>query len=178
MRMSAILKDPWENLRCYIQQAQLVHADETSWRLSGAQQYLWLASSALAACFRIDPHRSQQAAKEAAGCGRGALPAATGHCLFSGLRLGELLGLRWKDIDFGAEVIRVRTQLDRQGEHAALKQPKSACDVVLMPSLAKRLKPHRLASTYSLDVYAHLFEAEEQARKTREGLEQRYGALL
>jgi len=67
MRMSAILKDPWEKLRCYIQQAQLVHADETSWRLSGAQQYLWLASSALAACFRIDPHRSQQAAKELLG---------------------------------------------------------------------------------------------------------------
>jgi integrase len=175
--------------------------------------------------------------------------------LFSGLRLGELLGLRWKDIDFGAEVIRVRTRLDRQGEHVALKQPKSARDVVLMPSLAKRLKAHRLASLYSLDedlvfpsdkgtgldhrnvrnrafyravaraglnrpgertltfhdlrhvfasiliaegnnvvyvsrqmghakpsitlnVYAHLFEAEEHARKTREGLEQRYGALL
>jgi transposase len=67
MRMSVILKDPWERLREYIQQAQLVHADETSWRLSGAQQYLWLASSALAACFRIDPHRSQQAAKELLG---------------------------------------------------------------------------------------------------------------
>jgi transposase len=67
MRMSVILKDPWEKLREYIQQAELVHADETGWRLSGAQQYLWLASSALAACFRIDPHRSQAAAKELLG---------------------------------------------------------------------------------------------------------------
>lgn len=67
MRMSAILADPWEKLREYIQKAQLVHADETGWRLSGAQQYLWLASSALAACFRIDPHRSQAAAKELLG---------------------------------------------------------------------------------------------------------------
>jgi transposase len=71
MRMSAILKDPWEALRDYIQRAQLVHADETSWRLQGAQQYLWLAASALAACFRIDPHRSQQAAKELLGEGFG-----------------------------------------------------------------------------------------------------------
>ena len=54
MRMSAILADPWEKLREYIQRAQLVHADETGWRLAGAQQYLWLAASALAACFRID----------------------------------------------------------------------------------------------------------------------------
>jgi len=67
MRMSAILKDPWEALRDYIQKAQLVHADETSWRLQGAQQYLWLAASALAACFRIDPNRSQAAAKELLG---------------------------------------------------------------------------------------------------------------
>ena len=30
----------------------------------------------------------------------------------------------------------------------------------------------------TLNVYAHLFEAEEQARKTRDGLERRYGSLL
>lgn len=67
MRTSAILKDPWEALRDYIRQAELVHADETSWRLKGAQQWLWLAASALAACYRIDPHRSQAAAKELLG---------------------------------------------------------------------------------------------------------------
>jgi transposase len=55
MRMSVILTDPWERLREYIQKAVLVHADETGSRLRGAQQYLWLAASALAACFRIDP---------------------------------------------------------------------------------------------------------------------------
>jgi transposase len=71
MRMSVILKDPWEALRTYVQKAQLVHADETSWRLAGAQQYLWLAASALAACFRVDPHRSQAAAKELLGEGFG-----------------------------------------------------------------------------------------------------------
>lgn len=67
MRMSAILADPWQALREYIRQAELVHADETTWRLSGAQQYLWLAASALAACFRIDARRSQAAAKELLG---------------------------------------------------------------------------------------------------------------
>jgi len=67
MRMSAILRDPWEALRDNIQKAQLVHADETGWRLRGAQQYLWLASSALTACFRIDPNRTQAAAKELLG---------------------------------------------------------------------------------------------------------------
>ncbi len=67
MRMSKALEDPWERLREYIRDAEFVHADETSWRLSGAQQYLWLAATALAACFRIDPTRSQKAAKELLG---------------------------------------------------------------------------------------------------------------
>jgi transposase len=67
MRMSAILADPWAGLRGAIRRAQVVHADETTWRLRGAQQYLWVAASALVACFRIDPTRSQRAAKELLG---------------------------------------------------------------------------------------------------------------
>jgi len=67
MRMSAVLADPWRELRAAIRQAEVVHADETSWYLAGAQQWLWLGASALYACYRIDPSRSQQAAKELLG---------------------------------------------------------------------------------------------------------------
>lgn len=47
--------------------ADAVHLDETTWRLRGAQQWLWVAASALAACYRIDPSRGQQAAKALIG---------------------------------------------------------------------------------------------------------------
>jgi transposase len=67
MRMSAVLADPWAELREAIGRADVVHADETTWRLAGARQYLWVAASALVACFRIDPTRSQQAAKALLG---------------------------------------------------------------------------------------------------------------
>jgi transposase len=67
MRMSALLADPWAELREAIRKAQTVHADETTWRLRGAQQWLWVAASALVACFRIDPARTQRAAKELLG---------------------------------------------------------------------------------------------------------------
>jgi len=67
MRMSVILKDPWEQLRASIQAASQVHADETGWRLRGAYECLWVATTALAACYRIDPHRSQKAAKDLLG---------------------------------------------------------------------------------------------------------------
>jgi transposase len=67
MRMSAVLADPWAELRAAIHNAEVVHADETTWRLAGAQQWLWVAASALVACYRIDPSRSQAAAKALLG---------------------------------------------------------------------------------------------------------------
>jgi transposase len=67
MRMSAALADPWAELRAALRQAEVVHADETGWRLAGAQQWLWLGAAALFACYRIDPSRSQRAAKELLG---------------------------------------------------------------------------------------------------------------
>jgi transposase len=67
MRMSVALADPWAKLAEAVRQAEVVHADETSWRLAGAQQWLWLGAAALTACFRIDRHRSQAAAKELLG---------------------------------------------------------------------------------------------------------------
>jgi transposase len=67
MRASAVLADPWQELRDAIRQAEVVHADETSWRVGPAKAWLWVAASALIACYRIDPSRSQKAAKELLG---------------------------------------------------------------------------------------------------------------
>ena len=41
---------------------------------------------------------------------------------FTGLRLGELLALQWRDVDFGGEVIRVRRSYNA---HGGLGTPKS-----------------------------------------------------
>ena len=67
MRVSAILADPWAELREAVRRAEAVHLDETTWRLRGAQQWLWVAASALVSCYRIDVHRSQRAAKALIG---------------------------------------------------------------------------------------------------------------
>jgi transposase len=67
MRVGRVLADPWQELRHAVRQAQAVHMDETSWSQAGTQQWLWVAASALAACYRIDPARSQRACKELIG---------------------------------------------------------------------------------------------------------------
>ncbi len=67
MRMSDALADPWAALAEAVREAEVAHADETGWRVAGAQHWLWLGASALCACYRIDPTRSQAAAKELLG---------------------------------------------------------------------------------------------------------------
>jgi integrase len=66
----------------------------------------------------------------------------------TGLRLSELLGLRWQDVHFDSDEIRVRFQLSQvTGKKPAhlvkLKSGAGERDVILMDDLEKVLKAHR-----------------------------------
>jgi hypothetical protein len=50
-----------------IRVADLVHADETHWREDGKNCWLWYAGNESLSVFRIDPHRSSEAAKSLLG---------------------------------------------------------------------------------------------------------------
>lgn len=71
--------------------------------------------------------------------------------VFTGLRIGELLGLTWRDLDLDAGILRVRKQLDRSGERVEPKTAQAIRDVVLMPALGRILREHRLRSPHSGD---------------------------
>lgn len=83
---------------------------------------------------------------------RGRLLVAT--ALYSGLRISELLGLIWEDIDFGAGLIRVRAQLSRahRGEPARRVPPKTPASlraVPLIEQLSHQLAAHKQASPFA-----------------------------
>jgi integrase len=83
---------------------------------------------------------------------KGRLLLAT--ALYSGLRISELLGLIWEDIDFAAGLIRVRAQLSRahRGEAArrvAPKTPASIRPVPLVDQLSQLLVAHKQASPFA-----------------------------
>jgi integrase len=63
--------------------------------------------------------------------------------LFTGLRLGELLGLTWADVDLEAGLVRVRKQLGRDGRRVAPKTATAVRDVELMPALGRLLMEHK-----------------------------------
>jgi integrase len=74
--------------------------------------------------------------------------------LYSGLRISELLGLVWDDIDPAAGVIRVRAQLSRAhrgvpARRVAPKTPAAIRDVPLVAQLAAVLREHRRRSSFT-----------------------------
>lgn len=69
--------------------------------------------------------------------------------VYTGLRLGELLGLKWVDLDLDAGVLHVRRQWTKQRELAAPKTPKSVRRVPLSSDMVAFLRRHKLASRFS-----------------------------
>jgi integrase len=67
---------------------------------------------------------------------------------YTGLRIGEALGLTWADIDHNNDLIRVHRQLVRYREHGPLKTEAAKCEVVLAPRVAKLLRERWLASSF------------------------------
>jgi integrase len=70
--------------------------------------------------------------------------------VFSGMRLSELLGLRWQDVDFEAGLVHVRVQLSRATKQKParllpLKTDAGARNIVLLPELAELLRGHHVA---------------------------------
>lgn len=63
----AVLAGPWEAIKRAVQAAEVINADETSWRRAGQRLWLWTALSASAACFQIDPTRARKVAEDLLG---------------------------------------------------------------------------------------------------------------
>jgi integrase len=76
--------------------------------------------------------------------------------LYTGLRISEMLGLIWDDIDFAVGVIQVRAQLSRahRGVPPRRVAPKTAAsirDIPLVAQLARLLAAHKLASPFAAE---------------------------
>jgi integrase len=74
--------------------------------------------------------------------------------LYTGMRLSELLGLTWNDIDLEHGLIHVRHQLSRArankpARRVRLKTHAATREIPLLPQLAALLTRHKLASRHS-----------------------------
>ena len=74
--------------------------------------------------------------------------------LYTGMRLNELLGLTWGDVDFDHGLVHVRHQLSRPrldspARRVQLKTRAAARDIPLLPQLASLLRHHKMATHHS-----------------------------
>ncbi|WP_369899774.1 tyrosine-type recombinase/integrase [Bacillus manliponensis] len=64
--------------------------------------------------------------------------------IFTGMRLGEILGLRWKDIDLGSNLLYVKQTLSEGGELKYGAKNKTSIRTIHIPNvLVEELKSHR-----------------------------------
>lgn len=90
-------------------------------------------------------HREIPQFLDGAGCVSDLYRTLAFAAIFTGLRRGELLALRWQDIDFQEGKLRVR----RSWKDGTFQEPKSVAGkrtVHLPPQLVTELKTHRLRS--------------------------------
>jgi len=68
--------------------------------------------------------------------------------LFTGVRIGEALGMRWQDLDFDGQRVHVRSQLGRDRKLADVKTDAGRRSIVFVPQLSRVMKAHRMRSPY------------------------------
>jgi integrase len=67
---------------------------------------------------------------------------------YTGLRIGEALGLTWADINFEGGTLHVHRQLTRWREHGPLKTDAGRREVELAPAISRLLRDQWLASPW------------------------------
>jgi integrase len=80
---------------------------------------------------------------------KGYVPVLT--AVSTGVRRGELFGLRWSDFDVERRRLWIRRSLDNCGEFNEPKTKRSVRAIACRPTLVQALVEHRLQSTFSAD---------------------------
>jgi integrase len=70
--------------------------------------------------------------------------------VYTGMRISELRGLRWRDIDLEAGIVHVRQRADAWSRMGPPKSKAGARDIPLAPSVVSALKRWRLACPLSI----------------------------
>ncbi len=117
---------------------------------------------------QADPFNRTEIEKLLAACESAAARNLFQFAFASGLRCGELIGLRWQDIDFDKKTFRVRSTIV-SNEEKTTKTPKGTRVVDLLPAALEALTAQREISAHRTRVFCHpvtglIFRNSDQVR--------------
>jgi integrase len=120
--------------RARADETQIDETDDIGRSLTPAQEQALLAEVR-----RTDAHHTRS--RGARSVGTYVLYVLT---LRLGFRRGEILGLRWKDIDLDKGVVSIRQQVNHEGQVTTPKSPKAKRALPLTDDLITMLREHKL----------------------------------
>jgi integrase len=117
---------------------------------------------------QADPFNRTEIEKLLAACESAATRNLFQFAFASGLRCGELIGLRWEDVDFDKKTFRVRSTIVSD-EEKTTKTPKGTRVVDLLPAALDALIAQRDISAHRTRVFCHpvtglIFRNSDQVR--------------
>lgn len=112
----------YEDLGEKIRASHLVHADETHWRQDGVNHYIWFAGNEDLALFRIDRHRSTQAAQAILGRTFGGTLVTDGYAAYNGVGAKRRQGCLAHLIRHAKEIAEEIEKHPQKEQHAPAAQ--------------------------------------------------------
>jgi integrase len=117
---------------------------------------------------QADPFNRAEIQKLLAACESAEARNLFQFAFASGLRCGELIGLRWQDVDFDKRQFRVRSTIVSNDEKTT-KTPKGTRVVDLLPAALEALTAQREISAHKTRVFCHpvtglIFRNSDQVR--------------
>jgi integrase len=117
---------------------------------------------------QADPFNRTEIEKLLAACESAEARNLFQFAFASGLRCGEIIGLRWQDIDFDKKTFRVRSTIV-SNEEKTTKTPKGTRIVDLLPAALEALTAQREISAHRTRVFCHpvtglIFRNSDQVR--------------
>ena len=93
--------------------------------------------------------------------------------IYTGMRRGEILGIRWEDIDFATDMIREKQSVYFLANQAYIGPPKSKAgdrEIPLLPERRTILEPLRQTDGYIINKGGCLLTEREKIRDARNEL--------
>lgn len=143
-RARRLAKPIYDDLIQKMRHSDLVHADETYWREDGENAFIWYAGNEQVAVYRIDSHRSAEAAKELLGERLHGLLVTDAYASYNAIRVDGRQSCLAHLLRTAKEIAAILTEMEKPDRfsirfcHQLRRLLRLACRITIPPGKRTR----------------------------------------